>query len=455
MTPPVALAVMTTAIGFLSLYFTSIPALKEFGLWTGIGILVLFCAILTLTPGLLYCFPLSFKAKDQSGNWEKTLSFLFLKVIRFKKFLLLFFGVVTGIGIMLASQLKINGYLLDNLPQDHLIQQDFRFFDTNYGGSNPLELYVKPGPKANNLLDFEVLVAFEKIENRLLSLFGEGEYLSPLTLIKSMNQAQNQGNVKAFDLPSPGQYKRLRPYLNQVVSRAGSSVLTEDLKFGRISGRTADLGSFRMEQLRSEFNHFVQEEIDPGLLEVNWTGTAYLIDKSHRSVTSQMAKGLGGAFLLIAIVVGLLFKSLRMALIVLIPNVIPLIWMCVVMWVMGIEFKLTTAILFTVAFGIAVDDSIHFISKFKMELAKGKSLLYAVKRTFLEAGKAIVITSLILISGFGLLVFSEFGVTYYTGLLISICLVFALAADLFLLPVLLFPLKKMFPETIKVPCPPN
>jgi predicted RND superfamily exporter protein len=129
--------------------------------------------------------------------------------------------------------------------------------------------------------------------------------------------------------------------------------------------------------------------------------------------------------------------------------------MCGIMWILGIEFKLTTAILFTVAFGIAVDDTIHFVSKLKMELSKGKSLQYAIKRTFLEAGKAIVLTTLILVSGFGLLVFSQFGVTYYTGLLISVCLVFALMADLFLLPVLLFPLKKSFLKSIKAPYHPT
>jgi predicted RND superfamily exporter protein len=114
------------------------------------------------------------------------------------------------------------------------------------------------------------------------------------------------------------------------------------------------------------------------------------------------------------------------------------------MYFLGVEFKLTTAILFTVAFGIAVDDSIHFMTRLKMELSLGKNLLYALKRTFLETGKAIVLTTLILVSGFAVLIFSRFGVTHYTGLLISSALVFALLADLFLLPVILLPMKKVW-----------
>jgi predicted RND superfamily exporter protein len=125
------------------------------------------------------------------------------------------------------------------------------------------------------------------------------------------------------------------------------------------------------------------------------------------------------------------------------------------MWLLGVDFKLTTAILFTVAFGIAVDDTIHFMSKLKMELAKGKNLHYAIKRTFIDAGKAIGLTSVILVSGFGLLIFSQFGVTHFTGLLISFSLVFALLADLFLLPVLLFPLKKVWDMKVKAPVHPK
>jgi predicted RND superfamily exporter protein len=118
---------------------------------------------------------------------------------------------------------------------------------------------------------------------------------------------------------------------------------------------------------------------------------------------------------------------------------------------MGIEFKLTTSILFSIAFGIAVDDTIHFMSKLKSELAKGKNLHYAIKRTFIEAGRAIILTSVILVLGFGLLAFSQFGVTHFTGLLISFTLIFALAADLFLLPVLLFPLRKVWESKITSP----
>ena len=199
-----------------------------------------------------------------------------------------------------------------------------------------------------------------------------------------------------------------------------------------------------MGKKRAALLDFVHEEINPQLLKVRWTGTAYLIDRGHESVTRQMFQGLLVAFGVVGLIAGFLFRSWRLSFILLIPNIIPLVWMLGLMYLLGIEFKLTTSILFTVAFGIAVDDSIHFMAKLKTELEGGKNLFYAIKRTFLEAGRAIILTTVILVSGFALLSFSQFGVTHFTGLLISFTLVFALLADLFLLPLLLLPLKKVW-----------
>jgi predicted RND superfamily exporter protein len=134
---------------------------------------------------------------------------------------------------------------------------------------------------------------------------------------------------------------------------------------------------------------------------------------------------------------GFLYKSPDIVIIALIPNILPLLLIGGVMGFSGIDLKVSTSIIFTIAFGIAVDDTIHFMSKLKLELNKGKSLLYALKRTYISTGKAIVVTSIILCSGFISLVFSTFASTFYVGVLVSMTLLFAVLADLLLLPVLL------------------
>ncbi|WP_339878978.1 MMPL family transporter [uncultured Algoriphagus sp.] len=441
---PVWLTILTTSLGFISLYFTTIPALQDFGWTTGLGVLVIFFAVIFISPGLLFLIPIKIKSSTQKIESPSILHRLFQWQLSNRKWVHFSFLGITLICFFLGSKVKVNGYLLDNLPNDHPIHQDFEYFDREFGGSNPLEIYLSVGPQANSLLDLNVLDEMNKVEGKIKELFGEGETISPLTIVKSLNQAQNQGDPNAFILPSKGQRQRMDRWIDKAVSTGALNVLSEDKKSGRMSARTPDLGSLQMTELRNEFDEFVRAEVNSNLLQTRWTGTAYLIDKGHKSVTLQMAKGLGVAFLLVGVIVGFLFRSWRISFILLIPNLIPLVWMLGLMYLLGIEFKLTTAILFTVAFGIAVDDSIHFMSRLKHELNSGKNLIYALKRTYLEAGKAMVLTTLVLTAGFGLLIFSQFGVTHFTGLLISASMIFAILADMLLLPLLLLPLKKMW-----------
>ncbi|MDN3204770.1 efflux RND transporter permease subunit [Algoriphagus sediminis] len=442
---PVGLTILTTGLGFISLYFTTIPALKSFGLSTGLGIFVIFIAIILITPGLLHFFPVTLGVTRRPPK-KTILLAIFQRVLENRKGIAYGFLGISVLFLLLASQVKINGFLLDSLPKDHPIQADLNFFDSQYGGSNPLEIQVKSLGEEATLFELETLKEIEKIEKELVRLFGERRFISPVSLVKTLNQAQNQGSLNAYSLPSEGQFQRLRRFLPRVVRQVGDGYLTDDLKTARISGRLPDLGSFEMERKRKEFFQFLAENIDPEVLEVRWTGTSFLIDQGHQSVTWQMVRGLGVAFFLVGLIAGILFRSWRISLILLVPNLFPLIMMAGFMFLTGIEFKLSTAILFSVAFGIAVDDSIHFMTRLKLELDQGKSLLYAIKRTFLETGFAIVLTTLVLVSGFAVLTFSQFEVTYFTGVLISLSLIFALLADLILLPVLLLPMKRVWEE---------
>ena len=182
---------------------------------------------------------------------------------------------------------------------------------------------------------------------------------------------------------------------------------------------------------------FIEKELNNQYFSLRQTGTARLIDLNNAYLAKDMTVGLLIAFLLIALIVGIMFKDLKMVLICLIPNFFPLILIAGIMGFAGIYLKVSTSIIFTIAFGIAVDDTIHFMSKLRLQLAKGSSIIYAVKRTYITTGKAIVVTSIILCGGFLTLIWSDFLGTFYIGLLISLTLLFAVIADLFLLPVLL------------------
>ena len=154
-------------------------------------------------------------------------------------------------------------------------------------------------------------------------------------------------------------------------------------------------------------------------------------------MASSMVKGLLLSVGIVALIIGLLFRSIPVMLISLVPNLIPLVTIAGIMGLMGVELKISTAIIFTIAFGIAVDDTIHFLGKYKFELMKGKSPLYALKRSYLTTGKAMILTTLILCSGFLLLMLSSFMGTYYMGILMCVTLFIALIADITILPALL------------------
>jgi uncharacterized protein len=441
---PVFLTCFTTSVGFFSLYFTNIPSLKMFGLYTGIGVMLMFLSLVCIAPGLLYLLT-PFKVSDTDGfsaMWRKSMRNGLIWIIGHARSIVLFFILVTIVSIFAASKLRVNGYILDDLPKSNSLIAEFLFFDQNFGGSKPLEFYLESGPKADNLLQYEVIKEQEKFEAFVKENFGAGTIISPLTITKALNKALNGGNEKAFATPSKGQIGRIMPYVDQAIENSEVAVLTSDYTSGRLSTRTEDMGSLQSAEMKGELNRFLEDEINQDLLKVKITGTSHLIDISHESVTNQLAKGLGFAFIVVAVIVGFLFRSWKIALVALLPNIIPLVWVAGLMYFLDIDLKLTTAIIFTVAFGIAVDDTIHFMAKFKIELEKGKSRLYAIKRTFLETGKAIVLTTVVLVFGFSILTFSEFGVTFYSGFLISFSLLFALLADLVLLPVLLIFLLK-------------
>jgi predicted RND superfamily exporter protein len=184
-------------------------------------------------------------------------------------------------------------------------------------------------------------------------------------------------------------------------------------------------------------NEFLANELKNDYFTAKITGTARLIDLNNRTLATNMVGGLLIAFGVIALIVGFMFKSIKMVLISLIPNIFPLVVIAGVMGWSGINLKVSTSIVFTIAFGIAVDDTIHFMTKLRLELAKGRTLPYALKRTFIGTGKAIIVTSLILCGGFLTLIGSDFLSVFYIGLLISITLAMAVLADLFLLPLLI------------------
>ncbi|RIJ41620.1 efflux RND transporter permease subunit [Pontibacter oryzae] len=429
----------TTAVGFLTLLTTAIVPIRNFGLYTAISIGLAFILAFTVLPAILLLIkkPNPVRARRVSLSWPILLRTMLRYVLVHPKAILASSAAVILISLLGISQIKVDTTLLEDLGDDDPIIQDFNYFEQKFSGVRPFEMHLIAAD-GHTMYDLEVLEEISKIEEYLYGTYGLNFISSPATVVKTLNRAQNGGLQEYYSLPENTRQlqsikRRLQAYKNRSELR---SLVTANASEGRLTGKMKDIGSAQATILNDSLESYISQNINPTLLKTHFTGSALLMDKNNAYVTSNMMQGLLIAFAVIAVIVGLIFRSLRMVVISLIPNIIPLLMIGGLMGFMGINMTVSVSIIFTIAFGIAVDDTIHFLSKLKLELVSGKSLPYAIKRSFISAGKAIIITSCILVAGFMTLVLSTFDATYYVGLFVSLTLVFAVVADLFLLPVL-------------------
>ncbi len=440
---------ITTSVGFLSLYTSHIQPIREFGLYASVGVVFAYILAFTLLPSVLILAPEppQYKRESNSVIWDKILRKMFSLVFANIKIVIAAFVVLTLVSLFFMSKISVNNYILEDLKPNDPFRKVVEFFEKEYSGIRPFEisLSVKEG---NSILDFETLQDIEKIEHLCDSIFNAGNLSSPLSIIKFANRTANSGKNFHYKLPETKEkYQKLYEQLalTGVFDRYETSLfIKEDFTQGRISGLIPDVGSKKVREKEEIFAQLLKTRIHNEILKVRLTGSSRLIDKNISYLALSMVEGLLLAFIVISLIAGLLFKSGKMVLIAIITNALPLIFIAGIMGASGIELKMATSLIFTIAFGIAVDDTIHFISRLKLELDKRKSLLYAIKRSYLGTGKAIMMTSVVLVCGFLSMITSNFMSTYYVGLLISITLFLAVLIDLTLLPILLLWMKKKY-----------
>ena len=433
---------ITTAIGFLTLLTTSVIPMRDFGMYTAIGVFLAYILAFSLLPSLMVLTKepkIATKKRRKGLFWTRQLQKSFIWVMRHKAIVVVAFIGLTGLSVVGITNVVVNNYLLDDLNEKHQLKQDFMYFDQQFSGVRPFELSLTLKDTNKSVFDQDVLMATDSIEAFVYDTYGIQYIFSPVAVMKTLNKSINEGSVKAYVIPEDKKdFKRLKKAMRMIrKAELVSMAASDDQLIQRLSGKVGDIGSFKMRAKDQALDSFMLANNFDARFDYQLTGTARLIDINNKYLATNMLQGLIIAFLVIALIMGLLYRSLRIILISLIPNVMPLLVVAGVMGFTGIDLKVSTSIVFTIIFGIAVDDTIHFMSKLRLELAKGRSLLYAVKRTYLSTGKAIVVTTLILCGGFLTLIMSDFQGTFYIGFLISIALFLAVIADLTLLPVLL------------------
>lgn len=442
---------LTTAIGFGTLLTSRVDPIRDFGLNAALGVVVAYITVIFFTTSLLSYFKADqlMKMGKSLAFWEKTMlrSYRFTLAnanrIRWGALVML---ILCGVGI---SQINTNYGIIDNLPRGKKITEDFTFFEKELSGFRPMELAVY-AQGDYEVRDFEVIREMDKIEDYLRQFNSLQAIGSITTLYKSLNQAFNNNREDAFDVPpNEVQFNRMRRLADQLPKFDPNVLVSKDGKKARITSRIKDVGADTIKAMGLKIDNWIAANIDEEVIQIDRTGTGLIIDKNAEYIRRSLLEGLGIAILIVSVLMALLFKDWRILIIALVPNIFPLLLAGALIGYLGIELEAGVSIVFAVIFGIAVDDSIHFLSKYKLALNKGLDREAAIQITFLETGKAIVLTSIILFFGFLVMLFSIHPPSVVVGLLISLTLLSALVSDLLLIPVLIRwmqPVEKMISQ---------
>jgi predicted RND superfamily exporter protein len=438
---PTFLTLITTVVGFLSLLFSSIKPIKDFGIYTSIGIIIAFCLTYSLLPALLYFFtPKKLVAVHNHDNKTyNVMRKILFWIFRNQKTIIVTTSLLVVLSIIGVYNIKVNNILLEDLSDSVKIKQDFNFFDKHYSGVRPLELAIEIKNKNKTVWDYDIMKQLNDVDEFLKKEYHAGFMYSPAMLSKTINKGLKDETSGEGKFPNQEEYEDVKKLLienkkNKDIKR----IITIDGRYARINGKINDIGSIVVNEQNKRFQEFLKTHINSSDIEIKITGAAHLIDRNNEYMVSNMTQGFLFSIIVIALLTYFLHRSWRMVLVFILPNFIPLLIIAGIMGFAGIELKAATSLVFSIAFGVATDDTIHFISRLKIELGYGKSLIYAFKRTYFETGKPIILTTFILMGGFISLMISDFQSTFYFGFLICITIIIAVIADLFLLPVLLF-----------------
>lgn len=452
---------IAAAIGMGVFALTKSDILKEFGVVAGVNIMVLFLISLIFIPVVLSYIDAP-KPRHMRYLENKTLERLLIRIEKWtfehSKWVYMVTAVVTLFSIAGIFRLKSEGFIVDDLPKKDIVYKDLRWFESNFNGVMPLEIVVDT-KKRKGLT--RSLRPMEKIDSFSQYIASRPETARPLSLvegIKFLRQAVYDGDSTYYAIPSDFDAITVMSYLKGSAPRKDSGnkneVFTKLLlsfkdsldQVARISVNMKDIGSRQLPVLLADFQKVADKTFDTANYKVTFTGGSVTFLEGSVFIINGLRDSILWAFALIALCMLYLFRSFRILLCSLIPNLIPLIVTAGVMGWTGISLKPSTVLVFSVALGIAIDVTIRFLINYKQELPHyNNNVKPTLVQTIHHTGVSIIYTSLVLIAGFIIFCISEFGGTKALGWLTSLTLVTGTLTNLILLPALIWLLRKRQP----------
>jgi len=443
------LANITTAIGFGVLYFTNSSLLVEFGVIAAINIMITYVITLILIP-IIFSFlpvPSSNNLKHLDG---KRINKLLIKidylVHHHRNAIYICIIFLSIIGLVGMSKINIEGFVVDDMPEKDPIHTGLVFFEKHFHGVLPFEIFIDT--KSPNGIFANNGSTLYKI-NRLQKIFlNYPEFSRPLSIVEGVKfsyQSYHDGNPKYYVLPGAADLKILNNYFSTEAGQENklANFIDTSKQFTRVSLQMADVGSVRIKEILNEIKPRVDSIFHPEQFNVKFTGHSLMFLKGNDYLLKNLFESLIIEILLITIVGFALFRSFRIILLSKLPVLIPLVITAGIMGYLGIRFKPSTILIFSIAFGISSDGTVYFLAKYRHELKKHKrSISEAISITIKETGISMIYTAIILFCGFAIFAASGFGGTVALGILISITLLVSTCTNLILLPAILLSIDK-------------
>ncbi len=437
----------TTALGFAAFIFTDSVVLREFGIIASLNILLVFVVSIIIIP-IFYSYSRTPKKRHYlhlEKNWlEGFINFL-TRTIQEKRPTVYSIAILLAlVGVYGATRIVTTGNITEEYKEDDPLLKDLRFLERNYGGVVPLEIVIDTQRK-NGAQKLSTIKRLAKLQQSLSEIPGLSRSLSVADGIKFAKQAYYRGDSSFYDIPNSQEKNFILsaiPRQNDGLDLLNSMIDTSGQKV-RVSIQARDLVTAESTALQARVRQAVYHHFDPEQYNITITGASVVFVHGTSYLIKNLFVSLALAICVIALIMALLFRSFTMVLISLLPNILPLLLTAGIMGYFGVPLKPSTILVFSIAFGISVDDTIHFLAKYRQELrANGWRIAEAVLAATRETGVSMLYTSIVLFFGFSTFLSSGFGGIVALGILVSVTLIIAMLSNLILLPSLLMSLAR-------------
>ncbi|WP_308993124.1 efflux RND transporter permease subunit [Mariniflexile litorale] len=438
---------VTTASGFATFILTESTLLKEFGIVASLSILAIFILCLLIIP-IIYTFlpyPKDRHLEHLNKRWIGGFVNWMERMVKHERIAIysvaLVLLIVSIIGIY---KIKISGSIIEDMPQDSEFVNDIRFFEEEFNGILPLEFMIDTKRK-QGVMKLSTLRRMDELQELIAETPELSKPISVVDLVKYSKQAYYNGNPKFYQLPTSQENSFILSYAKNSTSEVDllKNFVDSTGQYARITTFMKDIGTDKIKRIEENIQTKIDKLFPKEQYNVTMTGKALVFQKGTTYLVKNLAISLSLAIFLIALFMAYMFRSARMIIISLIPNLIPLLVTAGLMGYLGVPIKPSTILVFSIAFGISVDDTIHFLAKYRQELqANNWKIKISVYGALRETGVSMFYTSIVLFFGFSVFTISSFGGTVALGALVSATLLFAMLSNLLLLPSLLLSLER-------------